>query len=310
MEGEAGDRSYHGRGPVVIARALDAITRFFTLVRPGTVLTVLAAAAAVGGVLYLPVIPRTSFSIGVTSIPLALSPMHRQLLQALLYLGLYLLVLLWWLPGGRHAAQWTLLALAGSVVPFLIADDLLAACALLLAAAALAPLLVQGDDDGAALLFLGMSALGTACVVLGLLIARAAGPAQWADSLGPARVLVLAGLALLLGVAVLVPALALVTSGFRCTLRPALVLLLACGAWMSLGGPFSLAFSLQAEILQIIVNEGGAMAVALVAGVVLLVLAWLALVVRAWRLPLTESPRPCPRLALLVAAVVVVSANI
>ena len=122
-------------------------------------------------------------------------------------------------------------------------------------------------------------------------------------SLYPIVLLFLAGRAL--GVAVLLPALTFVTAGFRCSLRPSLIIMLACGAWMSLGGPLTLAFSLHLEVLKLVAADGGALAVALVIGVALLALGWIVLLVRAWRLPLTETARPCPRLTLLLMAAVV-----
>ena len=104
---------------------------------------------------------------------------------------------------GRHAAQWTLFALAGLVLPLFVADELLAVCALLLSAAALAPVLVHGHskDDRAALLFVGMAVLGVTIVVIGLLIARSSVAGQPNDNLRLARLLILAGFAVLLGVA-------------------------------------------------------------------------------------------------------------
>lgn len=411
---------------MVLARARAGVTRFCTVVRPGGVVAVLAALAALLGATWLRPFSLSSTAIGRVAVPLLLRPANSVLLQALLAFGVVMLVLAWWLPGGRHAAQWALLALAGMVAPLFLADDVQAACALLVAAAALAPILVHGDDDEPALLFLGMATVGVACLVAGLLIARSAGPAEWDNRLGPARLLTLAGLALLLGVApaplwlpgivrhahplgaalaaavfpfsvmavalqiatsdtpfngwltsgldgqvvaaagvltmivagiaamtqrdlrglagfllaadlgfmitgaglgviydaslrsvillplatralgiaILLPSLAFVMSGFRCSLRPALVLVLACGAWMALGGPLTPGYSLHAEIVWIMVDRGGVLAAGIIMGVTLLAVGWLALVVRAWRMPLAESPRPCPRLALLLMAAV------
>jgi formate hydrogenlyase subunit 3/multisubunit Na+/H+ antiporter MnhD subunit len=368
--------------------------------------------------------------VGQLTLSLALPALHRAILQALLLCALYLVVLSWWLPGGQTDALWSLLALPGLALPLFVSDDLLAVCALLVAAAALAPALARGEDDGGAALFLGMAILGVACVALGLIASRSVGGTAPMGDLALARLLVVAGFALLLGVApapfwlpgltrqgyvvgatlaaagfplvvllvllriatgsvpfagwltagveaqaivaaglltivagciaalvqddvrrlagfllvadmgytvvgigvalgygelpytvalipllgralgvtVLLPALAFVSSGFRCALRPALTIAVACGAWMSLGGPLTLAFPLRWAVLERVNQMGGLLAACTIAGVLLTALAWLLLVVRAWETPAPESSRPCPRLVLLLmGAVVVVS---
>jgi formate hydrogenlyase subunit 3/multisubunit Na+/H+ antiporter MnhD subunit len=397
-------------------------------VRPGGVLAVLAGLAAVIAALRLPAFGALSLPLGNVVIPLSLPPLNAAYVQAILLFGLYMIVLAWWLPSDGHAVQWTLCALAGLVLPLFVADELLAVCALLLSAAALAPVLVQGKDDRPALLFVGMAVSGVACVVIGLLVVRSPAAMPLGENLRLARLLIVAGFAMLLGVApaplwlpgvveqthtlgaalaagifpivtilvalqtaasdmpysnwltggldgeglvvagsftvvlaaalalvqsnlrrlvglllvadlgfvvvavglglvydaslypivllllagralgvaVLLPALTFVTAGFRCALRPALVLMLACGAWMSMGGPLTLAFSLHLEVLQLVAQEGGALAWGLIGGAVLLVLGWVVLLVRAWQLPVAETVRPCPRLALLLMAAVVV----
>ncbi len=407
---------------MVFARTRAAAHRFCTVVRPGGVLALATALAAFAGAALVRPFRLPLHSVGQVAISVALPPLHHQLLVALLAFGAAVLALGWWLPDGRHTAQWSLVALAGLVAPLFLADALQAACALLLAAAALAPVLAHGDDDAPVALFLGSAALGVACLVVGLLVAQSTTPATWSQRLGPARILVLVGLALLLGVApaplwlpgvvrrahpvgaalaaggfpivvmtialliarserpfegwlvsasdgqmvsaagaatmivasavalsrrdvrqiaglllaadlgfmtvgaglgvtydaalypivllplaaraigvaVLLPALTLVTSGFRCALRPALVLLLACGAAIVLGGPLTPGYALRAEILWIAADISGALGAAILAGAGLMAVVWIVLVVRAWRLPLAESARPCPRLALLL----------
>lgn len=409
---------------MVLARARGAIGQFCTTVRPGGVVAVLAAAAAVACVAFLPRFPALDVTIGRVTIPLAMDSLLRFILFFLLLFGFSLIVLAWWLPAGRHSALWAIGALAGLALPFFLRDGLHAACALLIAAGALAPVLVHGNDDGPALFFLGTATLGVACLAAGLLLARTSGLASGDDSLALARWLALAGLALLLGiapaplwlpgllrhshplgaalaagafplvvmavtvraidagapfdgwltsaldyhavlvagvatmvvagacalaqrdvrslagfllvadlgytvagaglaalhdswrlapvlvplggravgVAILIPSLAFVTSGFRCSLRPALVLMLACGAWISLGGPLTVNYAWHAEVLHVLVDESPTLGTAMATGVLLMALGWLALVVRAWRIPLLETTRPCPRLALLVLA--------
>jgi formate hydrogenlyase subunit 3/multisubunit Na+/H+ antiporter MnhD subunit len=343
-----------------------------------------------------------------------------------LLFGLVIIVLAWWLPQARRAALYALLALAGLGVPLLLADPLMVACGLVVAAAALAPVLAQGDDDGGAALFIGLAALGAACLVIGLAaarlpstpevvsrvpLARAAvmtgfglllgcipplfwlpGVSRWGHPVGaalaaglfpamtlvvifdvlngpglgwlvsglegqtivPAGVLTLlvAGLLAIVqsdvrrlvgcllvadlgcmivtlgaglqdggvppaaailsqvlgrGLAVLVvfPCLSLLTGGCTRALRPAVILLLVCGAWMALGGPLTAAFAARWAALQPLLAGDQLWARLLMAGIVANCLACAVLLARAIRSPLVEADRPALWLALLILTAIV-----
>ena len=102
----------------------------------------------------------------------------------------------------------------------------------------------------------------------------------------------------------LVPALAFLTSGCRRGRRPALIALLAYGGWALLGGPLTPSFAVRWAALQPLLSGDQPWARLLAAGIGLSWLAYLALLVRAARLPAIDSDRPAQRLALLLLALV------
>jgi formate hydrogenlyase subunit 3/multisubunit Na+/H+ antiporter MnhD subunit len=373
----------------------------------------------------LPAASLPTATVGFVSIPLALPPLHRTVLELSLAYALIWIVLAWWLPRGQGAALWSLIAVAGLAVPLLAGDPLMAACGLLVAVAALAPVLAQGEEDGGAALFIGLAALGAVMVVLGLAAAHAPATLEVVVRTPLARAAIMAGFALLLGVLpplfwlpgvsrlghplgvalvvgpfsavamlvllsiltgagagwlasgsegqalapagilivlvaallalvqsdvrrlfgflcladlgytmmtlgsglartgivpdetvltqmlgrslaclLIVPTLAFLTSGCRRNLRPALVALLAYGGWALFGGPLTPSFAVRWAALQPLLSGDQPWSRLLAAGIGLSWLAYLALLVRAARLPVLESDRPAPRVALLLLALV------
>jgi Proton-conducting membrane transporter len=407
---------------VVIAGYIGALSRLNELIRPGAVLAFGVCLAALRALRDLPS-DLPTLMVGRVSLALSLSQFHRTLLEAALVYGLALIVLAWWLPRGHGAAIWVPLVLGGLAVPLVFADVLAAVCALLVAAVCLAPALAQGEDDGGSALFIGLAALGVACVALGLAMAQPAVTLEAQPHLPLARLLIFGGFGLLLGVvpglfwqpgvstqghpvgvalvtgtlpavsvvvafrileqdaawlatgreaqavapvgvivviaaaalaiaqtdvrrlvgflfvadlgytlatlggglqasgaqtlvfsqlvgralaALLVfPCLGLLSAGCKREAKPAVVLLLAYGAWVTLGGPLTPAFNARWAALQPILAGEQPWAAGLTTGFILSCLAYLVFLVRVLRHPSGEARRPARRLALLIMAGVV-----
>jgi hypothetical protein len=200
MDGQTGERAHRQGWTVVLAGYAGGLIRFCRQWRPGVIAALGLCLALLQSVRRLDSSSFVMSSIGAISFTLALPALHRSAWLLCLVCGLIAISFTWWLPRGQQASLIALLPLVVLPVPLLLSDPIMSACGLALVAAALSPLLAQGERDGGAMLLVAQATLGAALLATGVAAAQPALDPEVPSDLTLARLAILGGLALVLGI--------------------------------------------------------------------------------------------------------------